>query len=86
LKRYNARRKLKGAVQAISSGVSLDPLCCTDIDSGEYFFFYYYYYLIYTIIRGKKVPWLTGHCFVEFCFGFFSTVKSSPAEIKLNFS
>ncbi|CRL07232.1 CLUMA_CG020213, isoform A [Clunio marinus] len=33
LKRFNARRKLKGAVQAISSGVSLDPLCCNDIDS-----------------------------------------------------
>ena len=25
LKRFNARRKLKGAVQAIASGVSLDP-------------------------------------------------------------
>ena len=35
LKRFNARRKLKGAVQAIASGVSLDPLCCTDIDSGK---------------------------------------------------
>lgn len=34
LKRFNARRKLKGAVQAIASGVSLDPLCCTDIDAG----------------------------------------------------
>jgi hypothetical protein len=36
LKRFNARRKLKGAVQAIASGVTLDPLCCTDIDSGEF--------------------------------------------------
>ena len=36
LKRFNARRKLKGAVQAIASGVALDPLCCTDIDSGEF--------------------------------------------------
>lgn len=34
LKRFNARRKLKGAVQAIASGVSLDPLCNTDIDAG----------------------------------------------------
>lgn len=34
LKRYNARRKLKGAVQAIASGVSHDPLYCTDIDAG----------------------------------------------------
>ncbi|XP_070491286.1 peripheral plasma membrane protein CASK isoform X4 [Chironomus tepperi] len=33
LKRYNARRKLKGAVQAIASGVSHDPLYCTDIDA-----------------------------------------------------
>lgn len=35
LKRFNASRKLKGAVQAIASGVTLDPLCCTDIDSGK---------------------------------------------------
>lgn len=35
LKRYNARRKLKGAVQAISSGVARDPLCCADTDSGN---------------------------------------------------
>ena len=35
LKRYNARRKLKGAVQAIASGVSHDPLYCTDIDTGN---------------------------------------------------
>lgn len=35
LKRYNARRKLKGAVQAIASGVSHDPLYCTDIDAGN---------------------------------------------------
>lgn len=35
LKRFNARRKLKGAVQAIASGVALDPLCCTDIDAGK---------------------------------------------------
>lgn len=34
LKRYNARRKLKGAVQAIASGVTHDPLYCTDIDTG----------------------------------------------------
>ncbi|CAO1441355.1 unnamed protein product [Diamesa serratosioi] len=33
LKRFNARRKLKGAVQAIASGVALDPLCCADSDS-----------------------------------------------------
>jgi calcium/calmodulin-dependent serine protein kinase len=36
LKRFNARRKLKMAVQAIASGVALDPLLCTDIDSGEF--------------------------------------------------
>lgn len=35
LKRYNARRKLKGAVQAISAGVTLDPLCCADTDSSK---------------------------------------------------
>ncbi|XP_055638897.1 peripheral plasma membrane protein CASK isoform X7 [Toxorhynchites rutilus septentrionalis] len=33
LKRYNARRKLKGAVQAVAGGVALDPLCCADTDS-----------------------------------------------------
>lgn len=34
LKRFNARRKLKGAVQAIAGGLANDPLCCTDTDSG----------------------------------------------------
>lgn len=34
LKRFNARRKLKGAVQSVAGGVMLDPLC-TDTDSGE---------------------------------------------------
>lgn len=34
LKRFNARRKLKGAVQAIAGGVANDPLCGTDTDSG----------------------------------------------------
>ena len=38
LKRFNARRKLKGAVQAIASGVALDPLCCADSDSGKLLF------------------------------------------------
>ncbi|XP_031630042.1 peripheral plasma membrane protein CASK isoform X2 [Contarinia nasturtii] len=33
LKRFNARRKLKGAVQAIAGGLANDPLCCTDTDS-----------------------------------------------------
>ncbi|XP_018789061.1 PREDICTED: peripheral plasma membrane protein CASK isoform X2 [Bactrocera latifrons] len=33
LKRYNARRKLKGAVQAIAGGTTLDPLFGTDTDS-----------------------------------------------------
>lgn len=32
LKRFNARRKLKGAVQQIAGGVAMDPLC-TDTDS-----------------------------------------------------
>lgn len=32
LKRYNARRKLKGAVQALAGAVSLD---CTDSDSNK---------------------------------------------------
>lgn len=35
LKRFNARRKLKGAVQAVSGGVSSDPLCGADTDSGR---------------------------------------------------
>lgn len=34
LKRFNARRKLKGAVQAIAGGLANDPLCGTDTDSG----------------------------------------------------
>lgn len=34
LKRFNARRKLKGAVQAVAGGVSLDPLFM-DPDSGK---------------------------------------------------
>lgn len=34
LKRFNARRKLKGAVQSVAGGVMLDPLC-TDTDSGK---------------------------------------------------
>ncbi|XP_043070821.1 peripheral plasma membrane protein CASK isoform X3 [Drosophila grimshawi] len=33
LKRYNARRKLKGAVQAIAGGTNMDPLYVTDADS-----------------------------------------------------
>lgn len=36
LKRYNARRKLKGAVQAVAGGVALDPLCCADTDSSKF--------------------------------------------------
>lgn len=36
LKRYNARRKLKGAVQAIAGGTTLDPLFGTDTDSSMY--------------------------------------------------
>ncbi|KAH8294195.1 hypothetical protein KR054_009338 [Drosophila jambulina] len=32
LKRYNARRKLKGAVQAIAGGTNMDPLYATDAD------------------------------------------------------
>lgn len=35
LKRFNARRKLKGAVQAIAGGIANDPLCGTDTDSGS---------------------------------------------------
>lgn len=35
LKRFNARRKLKGAVQAIAGGLANDPLCGTDTDSGN---------------------------------------------------
>lgn len=35
LKRFNARRKLKGAVQAISGGVTSDPICGTETDSGN---------------------------------------------------
>ncbi|XP_051863960.1 peripheral plasma membrane protein CASK isoform X2 [Drosophila albomicans] len=33
LKRYNARRKLKGAVQAIAGGTNMDPLYASDADS-----------------------------------------------------
>lgn len=33
LKRYNARRKLKGAVQAIAGGTNMDPVYATDADS-----------------------------------------------------
>ena len=36
LKRFNARRKLKGAVQAIAGGLANDPLCGTDTDSGNF--------------------------------------------------
>ncbi|XP_060650684.1 peripheral plasma membrane protein CASK isoform X4 [Drosophila nasuta] len=32
LKRYNARRKLKGAVQAIAGGTNMDPLYASDAD------------------------------------------------------
>ncbi|XP_064549536.1 peripheral plasma membrane protein CASK isoform X3 [Drosophila montana] len=32
LKRYNARRKLKGAVQAIAGGTNMDPVYATDAD------------------------------------------------------
>lgn len=35
LKRFNARRKLKGAVQAIAGGLAMDPLCGADTDSGN---------------------------------------------------
>lgn len=35
LKRFNARRKLKGAVQAIAGGIAMDPLCA-DTDSGNF--------------------------------------------------
>lgn len=35
LKRYNARRKLKGAVQAIAGGIAMDPLFGTDTDSSK---------------------------------------------------
>ena len=35
LKRYNARRKLKGAVQTVAGGVALDPLCSADTDSSK---------------------------------------------------
>lgn len=35
LKKFNARRKLKGAIQAIAGGVANDPLCGTDTDSGK---------------------------------------------------
>lgn len=38
LKRYNARRKLKGAVQAIAGGTTLDPLFGSDADSSKYKF------------------------------------------------
>lgn len=36
LKRFNARRKLKGAVQAIAGGLAMDPLCGADTDSGNF--------------------------------------------------
>lgn len=36
LKKFNARRKLKGAIQAIAGGVANDPLCGTDTDSGKF--------------------------------------------------
>ncbi|XP_061389347.1 peripheral plasma membrane protein CASK isoform X2 [Musca vetustissima] len=35
LKRYNARRKLKGAVQAIAGGTSLDPIFGSETDSSK---------------------------------------------------
>ncbi|XP_050068558.1 peripheral plasma membrane protein CASK isoform X8 [Anopheles maculipalpis] len=35
LKRYNARRKLKAAVQTVAGGVAMDPLCCADTDSSK---------------------------------------------------
>jgi calcium/calmodulin-dependent serine protein kinase len=35
LKRYNARRKLKGAVQTVAGGIALDPLCAADTDSSK---------------------------------------------------
>lgn len=34
LKRFNARRKLKGAVQAVAGGIAMDPFCGADTDSG----------------------------------------------------
>lgn len=33
LKRFNARRKLKGAVQAVAGGIAMDPLCGADTDA-----------------------------------------------------
>ncbi|KAJ6637044.1 Peripheral plasma membrane protein CASK, partial [Pseudolycoriella hygida] len=33
LKRFNARRKLKGAVQAVAGGIAMDPFCGADTDS-----------------------------------------------------
>lgn len=42
LKRYNARRKLKGAVQAVAGGVALDPLCCADTDSSKFRVFFFW--------------------------------------------
>lgn len=35
LKRFNARRKLKGAVQAVAGGIAMDPFCGADTDSGN---------------------------------------------------
>lgn len=41
LKRYNARRKLKGAVQAIAGGIAMDPLFGTDTDSSKFMIYIY---------------------------------------------
>lgn len=47
LKRYNARRKLKGAVQAIAGGTTLDPIFGADTDSSMTIF---YINIRYTVI------------------------------------
>lgn len=50
LKRYNARRKLKGAVQAVAGGIAMDPLYGTDTDTSKYSkinFLYFLYFSFY---------------------------------------
>ena len=66
LKHFNARRKLKGAVQAIASGVSLDPLlCCTDIDAGRWNLFIKKALNQISFILNLKVPIGTASVFLN---------------------
>ena len=89
LKRFNARRKLKGAVQAIASGVALDPLCCADSDSGKLLFVY----IITIAINLIHQAFLWGCVLLRFDYYFFvcdiylltpnhPTIKSNPKSDK----